>query len=169
MGELGIYPVTTTKLLGIDRRTNARQARRTRTKRLGILWHRLAKLKVYKRAGATVTMVAKSCLKPALMYGCKCLGLDDAALQRLRVALTACVPGNEDFKSTTTRLAIDSADPTGEITAAPIVAWSSALRRHHGSAHPDSSAEDADDSHASGFVTKSPRSSNGMRHDVAPH
>ena len=58
MGELGIYPVTTTKLLGIDRRTNARQARRTRTKRLGILRHGLAKLKVYKRAGATVTMVA---------------------------------------------------------------------------------------------------------------
>ena len=72
-------------------------------------------------------MVAKSGLKPALMYGCKCLGLGDFALQRLRVAISACLSGNADFNSTTMRLVIDSADPTGEVTAAPIVAWSSAL------------------------------------------
>ena len=43
------------------------------------------------------------------------------------MAISACLPGNADFKSTTMRLAIDRADPTGEFTAPPIVAWSSAL------------------------------------------
>ena len=66
--------------------------------------------------------VAKVGLKPALTSGATCLGLDDTALQSLRAAISVCLPGSSNFKSTTLRLAIDDAEPTWEVTAAPIVA-----------------------------------------------
>ena len=46
------------------------------------------------------------------------------------------------------RLAIDDADPAGEITTAVIVVMSSALRDRHGSAHLDSNMAHADDLYA---------------------
>ena len=99
MAELGVSHVKVGKLLGVDRRTCGTQPRKTRTKRLGILRHRLEKLKAYKRAGARVATVARTGLKPALTYGVKCVGLDDIAWQQLRIAISACLPGSSSFIS----------------------------------------------------------------------
>ena len=106
MAELGVSHVKVGKLLRADRRTVGRQLRKTRTKRLGILRHRFEKLKAYKRAGARVATAARTEFKHALTYGVKCVGLDDIALQQLRVAISACLPGSLSFKSTTLRLVL---------------------------------------------------------------
>ena len=93
------------RYLGVDHRGAGKQkGSSVRTKRARMLALRAKKLMGLKRSGGQVAKVAKTGLKPAALYGTKCLGLAPRHVKQLRTVTSACLPGKHIGRSMMLRL-----------------------------------------------------------------
>ena len=67
-----------------------------------------------------------------MLYGCKCLGMPNAQLRKLRRSAGKVLPGSKGAKSLTLQLAIASEEPAYDVTEAPVLRWARAAREATG-------------------------------------
>jgi hypothetical protein len=128
LGRIGVRFVANAPNLGVDVYGVGRKTPRTRTARMAKVRARAALLKGLKAQGGKVLKVAKTGLKPAVLYGVRALGLAKTHVHTLRKITSASIPGShQGTKSTTLRLAMYGCEVWHECTAAPIDAWATAV------------------------------------------
>ena len=111
LAGLGIRFEANVRNLGIECRGGGKRSSGVRAARARALQKQVRLLAGLKRAGGQVSKVAKTGLKPATMYGVKCLGLPKQHVLSLRRATAACLAGRHGGKkSTTLRLAINKCE-----------------------------------------------------------
>ena len=128
MLQMGIGIVPMAKYLGVQAYgIGKRKGRSVQVQRADDVKRKWYKLRTLKKAGGSVHKVAKHGLKPAMMYGAKCLGLADVRVNELRRITSASLPGNHRARSTTVRLAMYKCDPALDADVAPLLAWARAI------------------------------------------
>ena len=129
--RLGIRTVAVTPNLGIQMGgVGARRGDGVRAKRLAAARRRLGRVRMARKRGARpsgLRKVVKQCLKPAVTYGHTVAALTPGHVRQLRTILSSGLPGQAQGQDQLLRLAIWGDDPQGECSAAPLVAWSTAI------------------------------------------
>ena len=126
--NFGLHFDARARNLGIDHHGQGRtreisvQAKRCDGVRL-----RGLKLQNLKKVGGRVMKVLKTGLKPAILYGARCIGLPRKQVAMFRRASSACLPGSHKGCSTTLRLALQQAEPCHDLTMPPILEWACAV------------------------------------------
>jgi len=124
--------------LGVDMAPNLRKKCK-RAERRATFTRRLTRVLSLKRSGGKpvrrgVRHVLQNGLKPAFLYGAKCLGINDKDLYTLRVGLRKA--GTSGKGSTTMQLALARMEPTMQVSGYPIRLWCSAIWDGHQHEYP---------------------------------
>ena len=74
-----------------------------------------------KKVRGRVMKVPKTGLKPAILYGARCIGLPRKQVAMFRRASSACLPGSHKGCSTTLRVALQQSEQCHDLTLPPIL------------------------------------------------
>ncbi len=114
--------------LGVDHHAAGKPSERSvRSGRQVALKRRATKLLHLKGKGGAVRKVFKTGLKPATLYGAKCLGLPASDVTHFRRVASACLPGSHRGCSTTLRLAVHKFEQQHDLLVPPLHQWAMAV------------------------------------------